>query len=132
MCDDPGDSGYRYYMSLGLPAALLGVLLILSLAIQVVLSSKAHQQLAPVNLQLSRMVRMQSLNLELQRDLLESLDNKDVLSDEERAQMRARLETALAMQGPLPRDAGDPLSAARDLLADAAIPSEEALILALS
>jgi two-component system NtrC family sensor kinase len=130
--EPPADSGYRYYMSLGLPAALLGALLILSLAIQVVLSWKAHQQLAPVNLQLNRMVRMQSLNLELQRDLLESLGDKDVLGDAEREQMRVRLENIRTMQGKLPGDTDDALSAARDLLADTAIPSEEVLVLVLS
>jgi signal transduction histidine kinase len=127
-----GDSGYQYYMSLGLPAALLGALLVLSLAIQVVLSWKAHEQLAPVNLQLDRMVRLQTINLELQRELLESLGEKDVLSDEEREQIRVGLEAIRTMPGPVAGDVADALSAARDLLANTSTAPEEALILALS
>ena len=132
MSEKTGKSGYRYYMSLGLPAALLGGLLILSLVIQVGLSWKAHEQLVPVNLQLDRMVRMQSLNLELQRELLERLGENGALSAEQRAQVRTRLEAIRAMQGELPVDVEAAVSAAGDLLADTSVASDEALVLTLS
>jgi signal transduction histidine kinase len=119
-------------MSLWLPAALLGALLILSLAIQVVWSWKAHEQLAPVNRHLSGMIRLQSVNLELQRELLESLGGEGVLTGDEREQIRTELDTIRAVQGPPGGAAGDALVATRNLLADTGIASDEVLVLALS
>ncbi len=132
MFEQPGDSRYRYYMSLWLPAALLGALLILSLAIQVVWSWKAHEQLAPVNRHLSGMIRLQNINLELQRELLESLGGEGVLTGAEREQIRTELDSVRAMQGSLAGAAADALSAADDLLADTAVPADEVMVLALS
>lgn len=132
MSEQPGDSRYRYYMSLWLPAALLGVLLIVSLAIQVVWSWKAHEQLVPVNRHLSGMIRLQSVNLELQRELVESMGGEGVLTEDEREQIRLELEAIRAMQGGLAGAAADALSGARELLADTAIPPDQVLVLVLS
>ncbi len=132
MSETAGDSGYRYYVSLWLPAAVLGVLLILVLVIQLILSWMAHAQLAPVNRHLAQMSRLQFINLELQRELLESLNDEGVLTGEERARLHDEIEATLAMQAHLSEDTPVTLSSARDVLANKDIDSSKAMILALS
>ena len=61
MSEKAGDSRYRYYISLWLPAAVLGGLLIVVLVIQLVLSWLAHVQLEPVSNHLAQMHRLQML-----------------------------------------------------------------------
>jgi hypothetical protein len=125
------DSGYRYYVSLWLPAAVLGVLLILVLVIQLVLSWMAHAQLAPVNHHLSQMNRLQNTNLELQRELLENLSDAGILTVDERHQLRDELTAVLDMQANLSSDTPRILSSAHAVLANEDIHPREALILVL-
>jgi two-component system NtrC family sensor kinase len=125
------DSGYRYYVSLWLPAAVLGVLLILVLVIQLVLSWMAHAQLAPVNHHLSQMNRLQNTNLELQRELLENLSDAGIPTVDERHQLRDELTAVLDMQANLSSDTPRILSSAHAVLANEDIHPREALILVL-
>jgi signal transduction histidine kinase len=125
------DSGYRYYVSLWLPAAVLGVLLMLVLVIQLVLSWVAHAQLAPVNDHLTQISRLQNTNLELQRELLENLSNAGVLTVDERYQLRDELKAILDMQAHLANDTPAILSSAYAVLANEDIQPREALILVL-
>jgi two-component system NtrC family sensor kinase len=132
MSEKAGDTGYRYYVSLWLPAAVLGGLLILVLVIQLILSWMAHAQLAPVNRHLAQMSRLQTINLELQRELLESLNDEGVLTGEERARMHDEIWAILAMQAHLSDDTPAALASARDVLENEAIDSSKAMMLALS
>lgn len=132
MSERSGDSEYRYILSLWLPAAVLGTLLVLVLVVQVVLSWKARLQLAPVDRHLTQMARLQDANLELQRELLESLREEGVFTAEEREQMRSELEAILGMQAYLSSDTPQTLARAHAALADAAISPGEALMVVLS
>jgi len=125
------DSGYRYYVSLWLPAAVLGVLLMLVLVIQLVLSWMAHAQLAPVNRHLTQINRLQNTHLELQRELIEDLSDAGVLTVDERYQLRDELKAILDMQAHLANDTPAILSSAHAVLANEDIQPREALILVL-
>jgi signal transduction histidine kinase len=125
-------SGYRYYVSLWLPAAVLGGLLVLVLVIQLVLSWKAHEQLAPVNPHLTQINRLRVINIELQRELLESLTSKGAFTADERRLMRDELEAILGMQLYLSDETPQELASAHAALADENVHPGEALILALS
>jgi signal transduction histidine kinase len=129
--DGPG-YGYYFYFSVWLPAAVLGTLLVIVLVFEVALSWKAHVRLEPVNRHIVQMDRMQSANLELQRELLESLGREETFTVEERAELRAEIDAVLAMDAHL--DSGTPqaLADARAVLADARVRPGEALIQALS
>jgi signal transduction histidine kinase len=127
-----GDSGYRYYVSLWLPAAVLGGLLVVVLVIQLVLSWRAHVQLMPVSSHLAQMNRLQVLNFEMQRELLDRLSDAGMLTAQERVQMRDEIDGILALQAHLSNDTPAVLASARDVLADTAIHPREALIVALS
>ena len=72
MSEKAGDSRYRYYMS--------------------------HVQLAPVSSHLAQMHRLQMLNFEMQRELLEKLDHAGMLTATEREQMRAEIGSILELQ----------------------------------
>lgn len=126
------ESGYRYYLSLWFPAAVLGSLLVIVLIIQLVLSWKAHERLMPVTRHLTQMNRLQGVNLELQRELLESLADEGELTAGEREQLHGELGLILGMQANLADATPRALVSARAALADAAIPPREALALALS
>jgi two-component system NtrC family sensor kinase len=130
--DNSGSSGSHYYVSLWLPAAVLGALLIVTLTLQVAISWKAHRQMAPVNSHIALMVRLQGVNLELQRVLIEILGDGGVLSGDERTQMRNELKAILGLQAHLMADTPQSIASAHDVLADAAIYPTQALILALS
>ena len=127
----PGDTGTHYYMSLWLPAAVLGALLIITLTLQVVMSWKSHRQLAPLNAHIAMMVRLQGVNLELQRMLIEILGDDGVLDGEERAHIRSELKVILGLQAHLMADTPQTIASAQDVLADTGIHPRQALILAL-
>lgn len=132
MSEQSEDSRYRYILSLWLPAAVLGALLVLVLVVQVVLSWKAHSQLAPVGRHLAQMTRLQNTNLALQRELVESLREEGVLTAEERERMRAELAAILGMQAHLSSETPKALAGAHAALADASIHPRDALIVVLS
>lgn len=132
MSDKTGDSGYRYYISLWLPAAVLGGLLALVLVIQLVLSWMAHAQLEPVNSHLAQVNRLQMLNFEMQRELLERLNDAGMLTAGERQQMRDEIDAILGLQASLSEDTPQALARARDVLGDSRVESGQALIVALS
>ncbi|MGD8842489.1 MAG: ATP-binding protein [Gammaproteobacteria bacterium] len=123
---------FPYYVSLWLPAAVLMVLLILVLIIQVALSWRAHTQLIPVNRHVTQMTRLQGANLELQRELIESLNEKGTFTRQERDRLRDELAEIMAMRANLSPDTPAALAAAHAVLKDAGIHPKEALILALS
>ena len=129
--EKPADSGTHYYMSLWLPAAVLGALLIITLALQVAMSWKSHRQLAPVNAHIAMMVRLQGVNLELQRMLIEILRDDGALTGEERAHIRSELKVILGLQAHLMADTPQTIASAQDVLADTGIHPRQALILAL-
>jgi two-component system NtrC family sensor kinase len=129
--EEAGDSGYRYYVSLWLPAAVLGILLILVLVIQLILSWMAHSQLAPVNRHLNQMNRLQNTNLELQRELLENVSDAGVLTADERHRIRDEVKAILDMQAHLSNDTPRILSSAHAVLANEDIHPRDALILVL-
>jgi len=117
---------------LWLPAAVLGVLLILVLVIQLILSWMAHVQLAPVNRHLAQMSRLQIINLEVQEELLENVNGEGMLTRDERSQMRDEIKAILEMQAHLSDATPRGLAGARDVLANTDINSRKAMILALS
>jgi len=125
------DTGYRYYVSLWLPAAVLGALLILVLVIQLVLSWMAHAQLAPVNRHLTQMNRLQNTNLELQQELLENLSDAGALTVAERHQLRDELKAVQDMQAQLSSNTPRLLSSAHAVLSNEDINPREALVLVL-
>jgi len=126
------ESEYRYYVSLWLPAAVLGSSLVLVLVLQLVLSWKAHSQLAPVNPHLTQLIHLQVINLELQRELLEGLNSNSDFTTEERSLMRDEVEAILGMQVHLADETPQELASVHAVLADANIHPRQALILALS
>jgi len=130
--DKAGDSRYRYYISLWLPAAVLGGLLIVVLVIQLVLSWMSHVQLAPVSSHLAQMHRLQMLNFEMQRELLEKLDHAGMLTAPEREQMREEIRSILELQAHLSDDTPAALAGTREVLADTDIEPGEVLISALT
>jgi len=129
--EKPGDSGTHYYISLWLPAAVLGALLIVTLTLQVVTAWKAHQDLAPINSHIALMVRLQEVNLELQRVLIKTLGDAGVLTDDEREQIRNELRAMLNLQVHLMADTPQTIANVHDVLGDATIHPRQALILAL-
>jgi len=126
-----GDSGIHYYISLWFPAAVLGALLIVTLTLQVAMSWMSHRQLAPVNNHIALMVRLQGVNLKLQRMLIEILGDDGVLTGDERTQLRSELKAILGLQAQLIADTPQTIASAQQVLADAAIHPRQALILAL-
>ena len=131
MDEKSGDSGIHYYISLWFPAAVLGALLIVTLTLQVAMSWKSHRQLAPVNNHIALMVRLQGVNLKLQRMLIEILGDDGVLTGDERTQLRSELKAILGLQAQLIEDTPQTIASAQQVLADAAIHPRQALILAL-
>ena len=127
-----GDTGYRYYISLWLPAAVLGGLLVLVLVIQLVLSWMAHVQLAPVNSHLAQMNRLQLLNFEIQQELLDRLSDTGTLTAKERDQMRVEISEILALQANLSNNTPSLLADAREALADMDVAPGQALATALT
>ena len=77
------------------------------------------------------MVRLQGVNLELQRVLIKTLGDDGVLTDDERVQMRNELKAILNLQVHLMADTPQTIANAQDVLGDAAIHPRQALILAL-
>jgi two-component system NtrC family sensor kinase len=130
--DQAHHSDYRYYISLWLPAAVLGTLLIAVLLIQMILSWKAHDNLTPVNRHLAQISRLQSINLELQRELLESLSSGGIFTRAERERLRSEIEATLNMQAHLSQETPQALARARAALADINVVPREALFLTLS
>jgi len=122
------DSGYRYYVSLWLPAAVLGMFLVLVLVIQLILSWIAHAQLAPVNHHLIQMNRLQNTTLELQRELLENLSDAGDLTLDERHHLRDEIKAVLDMQVHLSTDTPRILASAHAVLANEEIHPREALV----
>lgn len=127
-----GEIRYRYYVSLWLPAAVVGALLVLVLIMQLTLSWMERAQLDPVNRHMNLMLRLQTTNLELQRELLESLTSESAFTNEERRNMRDELAAIIGMQAHLSKDTPPALSYARDALDNVSRPPREALIIALS
>ena len=132
MPEQAQESGYRYYISLWLPVAVLGTLLVFVLVIQLLLSWKTHAQLAPVNSHLTQVNRLQVVNLALQRELLESLNDNSAFTAAEQRRVRNELEAIIAMQAQLSDETPQRLASAHAVLADAGIHPRETLILALS
>ncbi len=122
----------RFYAPLWLPAAILGALLILTLAIQIYLSWRAHQRLVPVSAHIAQLVRLQGASLEMQGKLIESLTNEDAFTLIERASMRDEIRAILELNANLVGDTPQALGEIHGILADARIGSRAALILALS
>jgi two-component system NtrC family sensor kinase len=125
-------SSSPYYISVLLPSAVLGGLLIVTLAIQVILSWQSHRRLVPVSGHTSHMVKLQSLNFELQQELIESLRDKGNFTDAERVRLHNELKAILDRQAHLVDDTPQALSQTQKVLADARLHPREALILALS
>jgi nitrogen fixation/metabolism regulation signal transduction histidine kinase len=132
MPEQVDESGYRYYISVWLPAAVLGVLLVLVLVIQLLLSWRAHTQLAPVNPHLTQMNSLQVINLELQRELLESLNSDSTFTTDERSLMRDEIEAIIGMKVYLSDETPAALARTQAILTDAKVHPREALILALT
>lgn len=128
----PTGPGSKFYASLWLPAAVLGALLIATLAVQVLLSWKAYQHLTPMTQFVAQMVKLQGANLELQRELVQSLRVDGQFTTIERERLREELKAILDMQAHLERKTPLSLTAAHQALADTTLQPKEALILALS
>jgi signal transduction histidine kinase len=125
-------SGSRYYPSVFLPVAVLGCLLIITLTLQVFLSWQAHRRLATVTGHMSQMVRLQDVNLELQRELVETLRDEGVFTDAERERMHSELQAIVDMQENLATQTPQALAQAYSVLADDTRHARDALVLALS
>ena len=128
----PGRSVSRFYVSVWLPAAVLGVLLIVTLALQLALSWRIHVRLAPVSRHTAEMAKLQRANLALQHKLMDSLQAASPFGAEERRDMRNQLKAILDMQSNLEEKTPQALLDAQQVLADAALHPQEALLLALS
>ncbi len=126
------DSGIRFYSSLWLPAALLGGLLVMSLVIEFALAWQAQQRLQPVNRHIAQLVKLQSTNIELQRELVESLRDEGTFTTQEREQIGQELKMVLEAQALLSQDSPALIAIAHQALLDVSRRPKEALILALA
>lgn len=124
--------GSRFFPSVLLPAVVLGGLLVITLTIQVLLAWQAHQRLAPVNRHIAQMARLQGVNLDLQRELVESLRDMGSFTADERVRLHKELKAILEVQSQLSPESTRALINAHNVLADARREPKEALILALS
>jgi len=122
----------RFYAPLWLPAAILGGLLILTLVIQIYLSWRAHQRLAPVSAHIAQLVRLQGVSLEMQGKLIESLTNEGAFTLIERAGMRDEIQAIVELDANLVGDTPALLAEIHAILDDTRIGARETLILALS
>ena len=127
----PTDWGASLYVSLWLPAALLGGLLVLTLATQFVLAWQSHQRLQPMNRHIAEIVKLQNVNIELQRELVESLREEGDFTAAERAQMADRLKSILHNPSLLSENAGRFIASAQAALVDVSQRPKEALIHAM-
>ena len=126
------DAGVRFYSSLWLPAALLGGLLVMTLIGEFVLAWQAQQQLQPINQHIVQLVRLQSTNIELQRELVESLRDEGTFTTREREQVGRELKMILEAQTLLSPDSPALIAIAHQALLDVSREPKEALILALA
>lgn len=122
----------RTALSLWLPAALLAVLLIMTLAVQVVLSWRAHQNMQPVNGHIIHMLKLQNINLELQKKLVENLANDNTFNLKQRETMRASLQAIIDEELHLAKATPQALSDAHAALADMTLNAKKSLIIALA
>ena len=125
-------SSPRYYRSILLPCILLGGLLIFTLVVEVVLSLNTRGYVVPANKQISQLVRLQSTNLELQRELIESLREDSEFTTAERDRIHEELKNILRIEAHLVDATPQALAQARDVLADATYHPKEALLFAFS
>lgn len=126
------DTGAWFYSSLWVPALLLGGLLVLTLLMEFVLTWQSHQRIQPINRHIDQMVKLQSANIELQRELLENLNNKGEFTARERERMSGELKTILAAQALLSKRTPALIISARQALTDVSKRPKEALIVAQS
>jgi signal transduction histidine kinase len=129
--NDP--AGYRAwaYGSLWLPAALLGGLLVVTLGTEFVLAWQSHQRLQPISRHIGQMVKLQAVNIELQRELVENLRAESDFTAAERGEMAADLKAILDANVLLSGDTGALVAAALGALSDLSKGPKQALILAL-
>ena len=119
------------YGSLWLPAALLGGLLVVTLGTEFVLAWQSHQRLQPISRHIGQMVKLQAVNIELQRELVENLRAESEFTAAERGEMAADLKAILDANVLLSDDTGALVSAALGALTDLSKGPKQALILAL-
>jgi signal transduction histidine kinase len=120
------------YSSLWLPAALLGGLLVVTLVMEVVLTWQSHQRIRPINQHIDQMVKLQGANIELQRELVESLDSGGEFTAREREQIGKELQSILEAQSLLSKSTPALVSSARQALIDVSRKPKEVLIITLS
>ncbi|MBT9568449.1 MAG: two-component sensor histidine kinase [Thiobacillus sp.] len=120
-----------FLRSLGLPALVIGVLLLWVVGSQVALSWQALQRLVPVERHMAHMTRLQKINVRLQRELVGALagahDSATVL-----VQLRHDIRGILDLDAHLSADTPRLLRQARETLADPALTPRDALVGALS
>jgi signal transduction histidine kinase len=130
--NDSHDSGAWSYFSLWLPVMLLGGLLVTTLVMEFVLTWQSHQRLQPINRHITQMAKLQGANIELQRELVESLRGQGEFNIREREELGRELQTILETQALLSQESPALIAAAHDALIDASRRPKEALILTLS
>jgi two-component system, NtrC family, sensor kinase len=126
------DSRNGFYSSLWLPVLLLGGLLVITLVMEFILTWQSHERLQPINRHIMQMAKLQGANIELQRELVESLRGQGEFSIQERKEMGQELTSILEAHALLSKDSPALISAAHDALVNAARRPKEALILTLS
>ncbi len=125
-------SSSRYQRSILLPSMVLGGLLIFTLVVEVLLSLNTRGFVVPANKQISQLVRLQNANLELQRELIESLSDVSDFTAAERDRLHNELQSILNIEAHLVDATPQALAQARDVLADLKYHPRDALRFALS
>jgi len=120
------------YSSLWLPAVLLGGLLVVTLLMEFVLTWQSHQRIQPINQHIDQMVRLLGANIELQRELVDSLNGDGEFTVREREQIGRALQTILGAKALLSTKTPALITSARQALIDVSRQPKEALIVTLS
>ena len=132
MTETPASTASRFYISLWLPTAILGMLLVIILVMQVSLSWQAHQRLSPITEHISQMALLQGTNLKLQNELVSNLNGDNHFTIEDRMLIQQELKDILDLKAHMEKATPGTLSKARKVLADVKLQPREALILAIS
>ncbi|HED18859.1 MAG TPA: sensor histidine kinase [Gammaproteobacteria bacterium] len=132
MRNNSRDSNVWFHSSLWLPVALLGSLLMVTLAMEFMLAWQSYQRLQPINRHITQLVRLQIANVELQRELVDGLRGEGTFSTSEREKIGQELQAVIEARALLSQDSPALVAAARRALMDVSRQPKEALILALA
>ena len=116
------------YSSLWMPAVLLGGLLLLTLIMEFVLTWQAHDRIRPLNAHIAQIVRLQNANINLQKELIDSLNHEGQFTDQERRSLGVELSAIIETQALMSKQTPQVLILAQATLLDTTRQPEEALV----